>query len=77
MQRVIGLAKQAGSVAITLLGLLALTFFMGRLLPTDPVLAIIGQQGDQAAYDMVYRQLGLDRPLYVQFGTFQQNIFSS
>ena len=74
MQRVIGLAKQAGSVAITLLGLLALTFFMGRLLPTDPVLAIIGQQGDQAAYDMVYHQLGLDRPLYVQFGLYLRDM---
>jgi peptide/nickel transport system permease protein len=52
------IARQAGSVLVTLLGLLILTFFMGRMLPTDPVLAIIGQQADQAAYDMVYHQLG-------------------
>ncbi len=46
-------ARQAGSVATTLLGLLALTFFMGRMLPTDPVLAIVGDQADQATHDGV------------------------
>ena len=40
-----GFVRQAGSVLTTLFGLLALTFFMGRMLPTDPVLAIIGQTG--------------------------------
>ena len=67
---ILGAARQAGSVLVTLAGLLALTFFMGRMLPTDPVLAIIGQQADQAAYDMVHHQLGLDRPLPVQFALY-------
>ena len=70
------IARQAGSVLVTLLGLLALTFFMGRMLPTDPVLAIIGQQADQAAYDMVHHQLGLDRPLYVQFGLYLRDMLT-
>eukprot|EP01042_Synura_sphagnicola_P016029 gene16029-20305_t len=30
-------AKQLGSILVTLMGLLALTFFMGRMLPVDPV----------------------------------------
>jgi peptide/nickel transport system permease protein len=55
------------SAAVSLLGLLALTFFIGRILPLDPVIAIVGDQADQSAYDMVSRQLGLDRPLYEQF----------
>lgn len=55
------------SVVVTLFGLLALTFFIGRLLPIDPVIAIIGDQADQSTYDMVYKKLGLDKPLYVQF----------
>lgn len=55
------------SVVVTLFGLLALTFFIGRLLPIDPVIAIIGDQADQATYDVVYKKLGLDQPLYVQF----------
>jgi peptide/nickel transport system permease protein len=59
--------RLSSSVFVTLLGLLALTFFIGRLLPIDPVIAIIGDQADQATYDLVYKKLGLDQPLYVQF----------
>lgn len=67
-------ARSAGrtfaSVAATLFGLLALTFFIGRLLPLDPVLAILGDDASQEAYDKLYHQLGLDQPLYVQFATY-------
>lgn len=55
------------TVAVTIFGLLALTFFIGRLLPLDPVLAVLGDDASQAAYDRMFRQLGLDQPLYVQF----------
>ena len=55
------------SVVVTLFGLLALTFFIGRLLPIDPVISIIGDQADQATYDAVFKKLGLDQPLYIQF----------
>ncbi|MEM8851650.1 MAG: ABC transporter permease [Pseudomonadota bacterium] len=55
------------SVAVTVLGLLALTFFIGRLLPLDTILAILGDDASQEAYDRMYVALGLDRPLYVQF----------
>jgi len=54
-------------VATTLLGLLIITFVVGRMVPADPVIAIIGDQGSQEAYDRVYRELGLDQPLIVQF----------
>lgn len=68
--------RQSASVATTLLGLLALTFFMGRMLPIDPVIAIVGEQADQATYDMVHHQLGLDRPLYVQFWIYVRDMLS-
>ncbi|NDH64714.1 MAG: ABC transporter permease, partial [Alphaproteobacteria bacterium] len=55
---------------------IALTFFMGRLLPIDPVIAIVGEQADASTYDMVYKQLGLDKPLYVQFGYFMRDMLS-
>jgi len=61
-------------VLVTLVGLLALTFFIGRMLPLDPVIAIIGDQADQATYDAVYKKLGLDRPLYVQFGRYLADV---
>lgn len=62
--------RVGSSAVVTLLGLLALTFFIGRMLPIDPVIAIVGEQADASTYDMVYKQLGLDKPLYVQFSYF-------
>lgn len=69
-------ASTLGSVALTVLGLLALTFFIGRLLPLDPVLAILGDDASQEAYDRLYVQLGLDRPLPVQFATYVRDALS-
>ncbi len=68
--------RQIGSVLFTLLGLLALTFFMGRMLPIDPVISIVGEQADQATYDMVRHQLGLDQPLYTQFWIFIRDMLT-
>ena len=42
------LSSKLLSVAITLAGLLLLTFLMGRLLPADPVLAVTGSEVDKA-----------------------------
>ena len=55
------------TVAITLLGLAALTFFIGRVVPIDPVLSIVGEKAPQTVYDRVYLELGLDKPIWVQF----------
>jgi peptide/nickel transport system permease protein len=51
-----------------------LTFTIGRIMPVDPVLAIIGNDANQSAYDRVYQQLGLDQPLYVQFFRYISDI---
>ncbi len=58
------------SVSVTLLGLLLLTFLIGRVMPLDPVLSIVGPDADRSTYEQVQRQLGLDRPLVVQFGHY-------
>lgn len=56
-----------GSIAVTMLGLLFITFIIGRVMPIDPVLAIVGERASQSTYQEVYEQLGLDKPLLVQF----------
>lgn len=68
--------KVATSVIViltTLLGLLVITFIVGRMVPADPVIAAIGDQADQATYDRVYKEMGLDRPVYVQFANYLGN----
>lgn len=64
------------SVAITLLGLAALTFFIGRVIPIDPVLAIVGEKAPQDVYQRVYLELGLDKPLWVQFWDYLSKLLS-
>jgi peptide/nickel transport system permease protein len=59
-----------GSALTTLFLLLALTFVIGRLLPLDPVAAIVGEDADQSTYQQVQRELGLDKPLPQQFAIF-------
>ncbi len=62
--------KTLGTIAITMLGLLFVTFIIGRVMPIDPVLAIVGERASQSTYDAVYQELGLDKPLLVQFGYY-------
>jgi peptide/nickel transport system permease protein len=62
--------RGGGSVLVTLAGLLLLTFLIGRVMPLDPVLAIVGPDADRSTYEQVHRQLGLDQPLAVQFGRY-------
>jgi len=64
---VVGLAGFAISVALTFLGLLAITFFIGRVVPIDPVLAVVGDRAPRAVYEAARLEMGLDKPLYVQF----------
>ncbi len=67
-------ARLAATVALTLLGLAALTFFIGRVMPVDPVTAIVGEQADRETYQATYVRLGLDRPLPVQFAYYLRDI---
>lgn len=67
-------AAEIGTVLITLFGLLVLTFFIGRVIPVDPVLAIVGNDANDETYDFVYQQLGLDRPLYTQFVYYVRDV---
>jgi peptide/nickel transport system permease protein len=61
------LAASAASVLITLFGLILVTFLIGRVMPIDPVIAIVGDHAPPDVIAKVRLTLGLDRPLPVQF----------
>ena len=61
------LAGLSLTLALTFVGLTAVTFTIGRVIPADPVLAKIGDRAPQDVYDRVYKEMGLDQPLYVQY----------
>jgi peptide/nickel transport system permease protein len=56
-----------GAVALTYLGLLAITFFIGRVIPIDPALAIVGDRAPEHVIQRVREELGLNRPIWEQF----------
>lgn len=74
--RMAGFARQIGTIVVTLLGLLVLTFAIGRMMPADPVRAIVGEEASQDTYMQVYTQLGFDRPLPVQFLMYLRDVLT-
>jgi peptide/nickel transport system permease protein len=54
-------------VTITFFGLLLVTFLIGRVVPIDPVLAVVGDRATFEVYQRTRVELGLDLPLYQQF----------
>ncbi|UXN68596.1 ABC transporter permease [Devosia neptuniae] len=61
------LGQRFVQLLVSLFILLLVTFFIGRVLPTDPVGAIVGELADPAAFEAMRQRLGLDLPLYQQF----------
>jgi peptide/nickel transport system permease protein len=61
------LLKPLGAAALTLLGLLLATFVIGRVVPIDPVLAVVGDRASAETYARVRAEMALDEPLLTQF----------
>jgi len=72
--RFLRLAQQIGlgflTLAITILGLLLVTFIIGRVVPIDPVLSIVGERATEAQMQAVRDKLGLDLPMWQQFAIY-------
>ena len=64
------IAKTVGSILITMLGLMFVTFLIGRVMPLDPVLSVVGERASKETYDAAYYAMGLDKPVIVQFGYY-------
>ncbi|WP_246226243.1 ABC transporter permease [Chelativorans xinjiangense] len=73
---VAGIARFVLVVAATFLGLLAITFFIGRVVPIDPVLAVVGDRATAAVYEAARERMGLDRPLLVQFFSYVGDVLT-
>jgi peptide/nickel transport system permease protein len=63
-------------VALTFLGLLLVTFLIGRVVPIDPVLAAVGDRAPAEVYERVKRELGLDLPLRQQFWLYLKKVLA-
>ena len=64
------LIKRLLSTIPVLIGISLLLFFMLRMLPGDPAQVLAGQMASQEDIELIRHQLGLDRPIHVQYAFF-------
>lgn len=57
----------------TLFGVTLIIFFMVRVLPGDPARVLAGLEADQTEVNRIRLQLGLDKPVPVQYARFLAN----
>ncbi len=62
------------AIVLTFLGLLAVTFFIGRVMPVDPVLAVVGDSASEATIAKVREEMGLNKPVYEQFAGYVSKV---
>ena len=53
-----------------LLGVSIVVFFMLRAIPGDPAQIMLGQQATQEQVQQIRENMGLDKPIFVQYGLF-------
>ncbi|WP_374441727.1 ABC transporter permease [Stella sp.] len=63
-------AKRLLLAVPTMLLAASAVFFLARILPGDPALAILGESASEQAIVAMRARLGLDQPLLVQYGIF-------
>jgi len=54
----------------TLFGVSLIVFFMVHLAPGDPALALLGDHANKESVEKLREDMGLNKPLYVQYGIF-------
>lgn len=57
-------------LAVVILGAATLVFFLVRMVPGDPALLAVGEHASAERVAEVRAQMGLDRPIYVQYVTW-------
>jgi len=52
-----------------------ISFLLLHIIPGDPVIRVLGMHASQAQVAQLRHELGLDMPIYMQYGTWVWNIF--
>ncbi|MBO6118351.1 MAG: ABC transporter permease [Bacteroidales bacterium] len=59
--------KKIGYGVLVVFGVVTLVFFLFNILPGDPARMMLGQRADEQSVEMIHKDLGLDKPLSVQY----------
>jgi peptide/nickel transport system permease protein len=60
----------------TLLALTVVVFLMVKAVPGDPAQLLLGERANKQALEAMRHEMGLDRPLAVQYGKFLQKVLT-
>jgi ABC-type dipeptide/oligopeptide/nickel transport system permease component len=74
MKTVVLIVNRLAWFVPTVLGLLAIVFFISHVIPADPAAFVAGENATPETIAEIRARLGLDRPLHVQFVRYIQSI---
>jgi peptide/nickel transport system permease protein len=69
------MARRAGLTVFVLFGITLMTFLISHVVPADPVVAYLGEHAPPDLVEKVRHQIGLDRPLPVQYAFYLRDLF--
>lgn len=59
---------------LVMLGVVVLVFFLFNILPGDPARMMLGQRADEESVKIINRDLGRDKPMYLQFFNYLNDL---
>ena len=68
------LRKRLGGLLLVVFGVSLITFSISHLIPGDPARLIAGDRATDAIVENIRHQLGLDLPLYQQYGRYMLDL---
>ena len=75
MNRFATFPRRIAELVILLFGISLVTFFLLRLIPGDPALAILGSSYTKARAVAIDATLGLNKPIWTQYGLYMGRLF--
>jgi peptide/nickel transport system permease protein len=67
-------AHRIGLGMVVVVGVVVLTFLIARVIPGDPAVTYAGPRASKTQLERTRRQLGLDRPVLAQLGSYLEGI---
>src|SRR5215469_15526446 len=64
------LARRIAFGAVVLIGTSLITFAVAFLVPADPAVTLAGAKADPQTLASIRREMGLDKPVYIQYGLY-------
>ena len=68
------IVKKVAYGLLVMLGVITLIFILFNLLPGDPARMMLGQNADRESIEILHKELGLDKPVYVQYFNYLNDL---